>query len=203
MVRNERHPHPSGGVEEENMNQYHHREISFAAPQGWVDRSMVAFSAPKLKDEPPTGTNIVMSREPLPPGDTLRTHADRQLLAMGRTLEDFQIVESRELQVGGHNAILFRFRWRSVVAVLEQSMVLVESGTVPESCVTTFTSTARDQEAAEMRTVFAETLETVRFGATPPPEDFSAPPSSHASEDPISIMIEVPDVPMPGSRRRR
>src|SRR5262249_51411780 len=94
------------------MPRYQDKDILFEAPKDWTDRTIVAFTAPldstKNKE---TAPNIVMTREPMRDEDTLRTHADRQLLELGRQLKEFDLLESRETELSGLPAIFLRYTW--------------------------------------------------------------------------------------------
>ncbi len=179
---------------------YQHKDVSLEAPDGWAERTMVSFSAPRVKGEPPTGTNFVMTHESLPEGDSLRSYADRQLIDMGRGLKEFDILDSRERLVGGRRAIFFLLTWSSSFGALEQAMVIVDG---LDGKIVVFTSTSLEKTAPESRKQFARMLDSVKFGspAAPPPTSPSLypPPSVPTSgAGPDSIM----PIPMPGSRRR-
>lgn len=154
---------------------YQHKGMSFEAPDGWIDRTVLAFAAPgddREKHQP----NVVMTREDLAEGDTLRTHADRTLLEMAKTLEGFDILESRETLLGGLRAVHIRFKWKSNAGDLEQGMTLCEAPPVPGELgryATIVTTTAHAKEIAQARPVFERLLASFSFprgggGSLPP-----------------------------------
>ena len=177
------------------MPRHQDKDVSFEAPADWADRTFVAFTAPPEaaanKDSAP---NIVMTREPMRPGDTLRTHADRQLLELGKQLKDFDLLESRETELSGQPAIVLRYLWVSHIGALEQSMTLVARPTETGNAVTTFTTTTTPQDAARARPFFTQILQTVRF------EGNGAPPPKASPPTPTSPQDQPPLVPMPGFR---
>jgi hypothetical protein len=155
--------------------------MSFDVPEGWTDRTILAFAAPSddPKDHQP---NVVMTREDLAEGDTVRTHADRTLLDMAKNLEGFDILESRETTLGGLRAVHLRFKWKSNAGELEQGMTLCEGPPQPGDkgrFATIITTTAQDKALAEVRPYFDRLLSSFQFaraggpppGAPPPPAD--------------------------------
>ncbi len=177
------------------MPRYQDKDVSFDPPPEWVDRTFVAYTVPyDLPKNKESAPNIVMTREPLRATDTLRTHADRQLLELGKQLKDFDLLESRETELGGQQAIYLRYSWVSHIGVLEQSMTLAERPAEQGSSVTTFTTTTTPDEAPRVRPLFNQILQSVKFGAgfAPPPKG-APPPTSPPRED-------APLVPMPGFR---
>ena len=138
---------------------------------------------------------MVMTQEKLRDGDTLRVHADRQLMELAKQLHDFDLLESRETTCGGMPAVFMRFLWTSHFGALEQSMTLVEV----ERKVTSFTTTAPVENASEARALFNEMLKSVHFAPEGEPVSLAPPMSSqaHANGD------DLPIVPMPGFRGTR
>jgi hypothetical protein len=101
------------------MPSFQAKEFSFKAPQGWNDRSVVVFAKPPAEKPGELSPNIVVTREVIKEGESLRVHADKQLLELGRQLENFDILESRSGKCGGLPSIFFRYRWASHVGELE------------------------------------------------------------------------------------
>jgi hypothetical protein len=179
------------------MPRYQDKDILFEAPKDWTDRTIVAFSAPldatKNKE---TAPNIVMTREPMRDEDTLRTHADRQLLELGRQLKDFDLLESRETELAGLPAIFLRYTWVSHLGELEQSLTMVERRLPEGRVAATFTTTVGKADAANARPVLNQILQNVRFEPSGPPR-----PSGPAGPPPPPIAEpSAPIVPMPGTR---
>jgi hypothetical protein len=158
------------------MARYEQNGISFDPPPDWIDRTIVAYAAPAppgAKNAP----NLVMTEEPLRAKDTLRTHADRQLMEFAQQLEDFRILETRETLLGGVPAIAMRFTWNSQFGAMEQTLTIAERTVAAGRVVVSFTSTALAEDAVSSRPVFAELLRTVRIAPTArghaaPPEEF-------------------------------
>jgi hypothetical protein len=182
------------------MPRFQDKDVGFEAPKEWMDRTIVAFTAPANKENAP---NIVMTREPMRDEDTLRTHADRQLLELGRQLQDFDLLESRETQLGGQPAILLRFAWVSHLGDLEQSVTMVERTFDQKRVAMTFTTTSPRAEAQGTRPVFQQILQSVQFdgsaGGPPRPPGPSRPPPPIA--EPSAPVVPMPGMRGPSSRR--
>jgi hypothetical protein len=178
------------------MPRHQDKDVSFEAPAEWADRTFVAFTAPpEAAANKESAPNIVMTREPMRPGDTLRTHADRQLLELGKQLKDFDLLESRETELAGQAAIVLRYAWVSHFGALEQSMTLVVRPGESGHSVTTFTTTTTPQDAGRARPLFTQILETVRFESNGAP-----PPKASSPTTPTTPQDQPPLVPMPGFR---
>lgn len=181
------------------MGTYHHKGMSFEVPEGWVDRTVLAFAAPPSAGPSEYLPNVVMTREVMAKGDTLRTHADRTLLDMAKQLDGFDILESREAMLDSRRAIYVRFCWKSNMGDLEQDMTMCESPAEPgetEMYATIVTTTAHKKVVNEVRPAFNQLLQSIRFsgGRAPPPG--GGPPPAAAPEP------SLPDSPMFGVRRR-
>src|SRR5262245_41236695 len=133
--------------------------VSFTPPNGWADRTIVAFSGPGPAENAPS---IVMTHEPLREKETLRTHADRQLAELSRQLREFRLLEKTDTALGDLPAIRFRFDWVSQSGALEQSITLVERAVPAGRIVLTFTCTASRGAADEMRSLVSEFMRSVR-----------------------------------------
>ena len=183
------------------MGTHQHKNMAFDLPDRWVDRTVVAFSAPAQPDIPKEHLpNVVMTREALAEGDTLRTHADKTLLEMAKQLDGFDILESRETVLGGLRAVHIRFKWISSFGELEQGMTMCESPPEPDDTgrfATLVTTSAHAKVAAQAKPVFEQVLGSFRFSrptGSLPPSGGSLPPAPPAPS--------LPDSPVFGGRRR-
>jgi hypothetical protein len=184
------------------MPRHQDKDASFETPQTWVDRTIVAYAAP-IENDRDAAPNFVMTRNAIREGDTLRSHADRQLLDLGRHLKDFDLLESKETMLGGQPAIFMRYTWMGHYGRLEQSVTLVERFLEQGRTATAFTTTAPAQDAAKTRPLFDEMLKSVRFDGQPGPSPGGGgggPLSGRPSQLPDPT---APVVPMPGYRGGR
>ena len=181
------------------MPRHQDKDVSFDPPSDWTDRTVVAFTAPPaISTKPAAAPNMVMTREDMRAGDTLRTHADRQLIELGKALEDFDLLESRETELGGQPAILLRYTWISQIGQLEQAMTLVQRPGENGPVATVFTTTMTPDDASRARPIFANILQSVRFDAGTRPGQ--GPTTIAPSMPPPRSTEDTPFVPMPGTR---
>jgi len=173
--------------------------ISFDPPAGWLDRTVIAFTSP-AESTKPLAPSIVITREPVRPGDSLRLHGSRQLMELEAQLTHFHLMESRDATLGGYPALFFRFAWESNVGAIEQTMTLAESTVDGVPVMTTVTTTAAASDGPSADALFTQTLATLRFDDAPR----EVPRISTIAPAPSYVPQEMfPSIPMPGSGRRR
>jgi hypothetical protein len=160
--------------------------LSFESPPGWIDKPILTFTAPGRVD-----TNLVATRETRSPGETIVTHARRQLLQLATRLPDFEVLETEDLEVAGRPATCSRYRWRGAKGVVEQTLAHVDS---PEDDTTVlcFTCTARPESEFRSWVVLRQLLATARFDAG------RAAPIDSGFFD----IDDLPRVPVPGGHGR-
>ena len=90
------------------MARYESHDLSFDVPRDWVDRSVVAYAAP-LPPGHAIAPNVVMTRDQLGPGETLRAYADRQLVELARRLDGFNLASRDERTFGASPAVELQF----------------------------------------------------------------------------------------------
>lgn len=152
------------------MAGFRNEEISFEAPESWEDKTIVAFAAPAQPGK--FSPNVVMTKDTLKPGESLRSYADRQIMELARRLEGFDLIESGDRVLAGLNALEYRFSWTSEHAELHQHTVMV----APSDRVLTFTGTATHEEEARLDEAMEELLATVKFPSQAAPYDPSGSP---------------------------
>ena len=146
------------------MARYEQRDFFFEAPDGWHDRTVVAIVAPaKLGKTIPS--TFVVTHEVLRQGEQLNTFAMRQLGQLAKTLDDFELMETRDVNVGGVPAVQSLFSSLANNGPLVQRVTFVA---VNSSSVLAFTATMSPGDVAEMTPVFDRLLSTVGFPGVPP-----------------------------------
>lgn len=103
---------------------YDQEDIAFEVPEGWEDKSVIAFAA-KSSAPGRVTTNLALTRDRLPAGESLRKYADRQLVDLGRELRDLELVDSGPLEVDGCEAFELRCIWRSASGTVEQRLIMI------------------------------------------------------------------------------
>jgi hypothetical protein len=132
-------------------------EVTFEAPEGWEDKTIVAFAGPAKPGK--FAPNVVMTKDKLKPGESLRSYADRQIMELARRLDGFDLIESGERTVAGVSALEYRFSWTSEHAELHQHTIM----TAPADRVFTFTGTATHDEDAALDEAMETLLRTLAF----------------------------------------
>ncbi len=137
------------------------RSFCFTAPSDWVDTTIARFTPTPGTVAP--GHLIVVEREPLRDGESLRAHVDGAMFRIAKATTAYKTLDNRDAEIGGQPAILVRFRFSRGRARVEQGCVFVAPASDPRRNVTILTYVAIGAAARETRTVFARMLTTVRF----------------------------------------
>jgi hypothetical protein len=181
------------------MAQVHYAPFSFEPPEGWQDRTIVAFVAPSQPGDS-TVPNVVVAREPRRDGDTLQTHVQRQLLALSNELDEFDMLESEELVVGGRRAMRTRCVWSGNGGVIDQTVVHIdpEEG---EKTVMSLTCTSSVASSSLVWPVFDRLLASLQ-PMTRPAATFATPVPPSAPRE-VRAEPGAPLFSMPGVRAKR
>jgi hypothetical protein len=139
------------------------KDVAFDVPRDWEDKTVVAFSAPGRAGVAP---NVVVTRDALGEGETLRAYADRQLVELAKRLDGFDLHERRDLNLGGHAAIELAFGWQGQTTALEQRLVMAANRARQ---VVTLTTTTAKADAKKNDPIFDRILLSVRFADADPP----------------------------------
>ncbi|MBK8257030.1 MAG: DcrB-related protein [Polyangiaceae bacterium] len=141
------------------MPRHQQGNVSFEVPRHWEDKTIVAFSSPSRSAKEPSAS-FVMTRDTLLESDTLASYADRQLSELSKRVDGFNLLEKREVQVGGARAMSLRFESKALAGPLVQRLVVVEDR---RRAVVCFTATAPKSEAAQIEPLFDRMITGVRF----------------------------------------
>ena len=143
------------------MPQHKHTNVSFETPDGWQDRSVVAYTCPK-KSNKVHASNLVMTRDVLAPGETLRRFTARQISDLAKELPGFELLEQRERQIGGVVASECGFTSEGGGGLIVQRLVIVAL----EREIISFTATSPRSEATQLAPVFERILASVEFSGS-------------------------------------
>ena len=175
--------------------------VSFEPPPEWMESATVRFNPPPSPPGSPPVPSITISCQPLAPGQTLRVHADRFIMALAREAQDLVLLSTEKTTLDERPAILLRFVFRPSAdgaGRIEQTVALVGAGTDREPRVVMFSLACPPEVADQNQEVFAKVLRTVHFD-----EADLAAPAAHSSERlPNPEADDIPAVPMPGARSR-
>ncbi len=141
------------------MVRHAYREVTIDVPDDWADRTVLAYSAPAQSGKG-SQPSIVMTRDTLPEGMTVRTFAAKHLAASARGLPDFELEDSREMAIGGQRGVETRFRWTADRGPVVQRQVVVAVGNV----VYTITQSCSPREMPTAKATFDAMIKSLQFG---------------------------------------
>lgn len=137
--------------------------VSMACPSGWSDRTIMAFSAPRIPGEtlPP---NVTLARDlrDAPgddPAEALEDYTQRQLRALETALPGFRLERRGAAALGGAPGTELLFSWDSGQGRLRQWLTYLP---LSDASILSFTGTALAGRFAECEPLFARTLASLR-----------------------------------------
>lgn len=134
-------------------------EFSFAVPDGWKDRRVLAWSA-----QPRPGQavvpNVLATYDRLPSGKTLDAFVDGQADDLKRHAKRFSMLGRREVLLGGRRALELVFRWDAGSGLMRQRQVYCH---LDDGRVVTVGHTALDGEFDASEPVFQDMLAGFRW----------------------------------------
>lgn len=107
-----------------------YKEISIEVPEGWEDKTVVVFAAPPRvgKGSQP---NVVLTRDTLPAGTSLRTFASKELSKIAQSLKGFELIETKERNIDNALAVEHHFSWEGQAGQVVQRILFLErEGTI-------------------------------------------------------------------------
>jgi hypothetical protein len=108
------------------LARYDNKEVAFEVPQGWEDKSVITFEAPRAPGRP-FSPNVTLMRVPLavPHGQPLATFATQQVASLAQSLPGFELVEQRnDVRVGGVPAVQIVYHWKHPDGALTQRVTM-------------------------------------------------------------------------------
>lgn len=161
------------------MTRFDNRDVAFDVPEGWNDRTILAFEGPK-----PAGarfaTNVTLSRVEAQPVSSLAAFVVQQIANLSSTLPHFELISQRNVTFGGLPAIELFFHWRAEDYALSQRITVFER----KGVLWSFAASALRDVFEEALPGFDRIASTLKFvGEVPPgPPSGSLPPASGSSD---------------------
>lgn len=128
-------------------------EIAFRVPDGWEERTVVAFAL-DCDDRP--GATFLVSR--IASFDA-NEHAARELMKLARTRPAFELREARSMRLGDRDAIEQIFAWTAEAGRVEQRLVYVQAD---ESTVYVLACTCAEEDGAALAPAFQDLILSFR-----------------------------------------
>ncbi len=116
------------------MSLYHINEGTFELPDDWTDRSMNIFT-PDESENPEW--NIVISRDKLKEGETLKDYVSGQLEEMPKALPRFRLVSEKEVEINNFPGKEVISTWIGDAGTVRQKQIIFVKNS--KSLVFTFT----------------------------------------------------------------
>lgn len=135
-------------------------QVQFDVPDGWVNRTIVVWSAPAGAAAVPP--NVVVAFDTPKPGEALGAYVTRQLAELQRTAKGFELDTKRDTTLGGRPAVELVFRWAGGPSGMQQRQVFAM---VPDGRVASVANTASAADFAAADATFAEILQSFRWAA--------------------------------------
>jgi hypothetical protein len=136
-----------------------HGTLRLPLPEGWLDASQVVAVGPEDNGFRP---NLVVSIEPLSPGETLAQFSRRSLEAL-RKVDGFSLVEERTAIFGPHQGVLREYTFR----VQGMRMAQYQFQLVKDSVGYAFTYSQRPEKLAATRAVADRFFAAAQVGDSP------------------------------------
>lgn len=134
--------------------------VSALRPAGWIDKTMIVYSAPADPTRA-VAPNMVVARDALGGSETFREYCNRQIDGFRVTLPHFHREAEGPGQVHGYDAFQILFDWMSGAGVLRQRVFFVSAG---QGVVVTFTATAAVDDFADQEGMFQQGLAGLTIG---------------------------------------
>jgi hypothetical protein len=139
-----------------DMSVYVGTDLKLDYPNGWLDRSMIAFAAPQPGKIAP---NILILRDLATLGPLPENYAERQIEQAKKLMEGFVLIGRRQAPICGIAAVELDFTWISNRNHIRQKQNFLVVG----ETLYTITFTAHADEALEAEPIFTKMRGSIQF----------------------------------------
>ena len=136
-------------------------DFRFHVPNEWVDRTMVAWSAPPAPGNQ-VAPNILVAYDKPRTGETLASYVDRQLKDLSSKARRFGLDLKRDVSLAGQPAVELVFHWDNNGTFLKQRQIYA---LVPGGRVISIVNTARQQDFDTAEPQFLQMLNSFSWNA--------------------------------------
>lgn len=144
------------------MRQFRSDELSFEMPEGWDAKTVIGFEGPKT-DGRSHGPNVMLVQQPLRASESLTTFAAKKLASLASSLSGFELLERRDLVVGGVRAVQLHFKWDSAEGPMTQRMTMLTRSSV----ILSVAATGADGDQSKCSAALHHVLSTLDVGQRP------------------------------------
>lgn len=135
-------------------------DLQFEVPGGWVNRSVIVWSAPATAAEVPP--NFVIAYDRPRPEEDLGAYVTRQVADLGRSAQQFRLELRRDITFAGRPAVEVVFQWEAPPGAMRQRQIF---SLLPGGRVTSVASTAMASDFAAADETFGGILKSFRWSA--------------------------------------
>ena len=172
------------------MPRFDNRDVAFDSPEGWEDRTIIAFEGPRaahLHGVYPTSVTLIpVEKKPVP----LSTFATQQIAQLAKALPKFDLVSQKNVTLDGVPAIELQFNWDLSDGAVTQRMTVFERG----GKIWSFTCSALRGAFEVNAPTFDRIARSIKFAdrALPSGGGGFAPPSSRGGSGNLPPQPEKP-----------
>jgi len=137
-------------------------DFRFEVPSNWVDRTMIAWSAPPLPGER-VAPNVLVAYDALQDGEDLAGYVNRQLKQLMEKARKFHLDLRQDTSLGGRPAIEVVFHWDSTTGTLKQRQIYT---LLSDGRAATFVHTAAAANFEKAESHFSEMIKSFAWNPT-------------------------------------
>ena len=141
-------------------------ELSFDRPPGLFDRTHHIFT---VAEDGPSPFTVVISKTRVA-NELLEEMADRIVVELSRTLDDFALASRGPAVVGGRNGTVLQFEWKQAGETLRQKQVAMIHEAADGRFLLQITATATGAATAEQLAMLDTVLASAQFRELAPTE---------------------------------
>ena len=127
------------------------KDFHFDLPDQWIDRTMIAWSAPQSPGRA-VAPNVLIAYDTPRNGETLAAYVDRQLRDLMSKAKKFQLDLRRDTELQGRKAVELLFQWDTGTALLKQRQIY---SLLPDGRTLTLVNTATSAEFEQIEPQFS------------------------------------------------
>ncbi|MDZ5645695.1 DcrB-related protein [Nitrospirillum sp. BR 11828] len=135
-------------------------DFSIQLPDSWIDRSMIAWSAPPSGG--PVVPNIMVAYDRPQAEEGLGAYVNRQLKDLIARARSFQLITRQDVMLAGRPAVELLFQWDGGAGPIKQRQVY---SLLPDGRCITIVNTARLTEFADADAQFMQILNSFAWPA--------------------------------------
>ncbi|WP_168223062.1 DcrB-related protein [Oceanicola sp. D3] len=98
-------------------------DFSVDVPDGWVDRSVLVWSAHGTPSAVPP--NVAIARDEMRPDESFLDYCNRQMMSLSSALDGFRLIKQDETNLSGRFAMELVFTWKTAAGRMKQRQIFL------------------------------------------------------------------------------